>query len=140
MSNRIQKGIIAGILGTSVMTLVMYIGYIIGMPKMNPAEMLAGMLGVSNTIGWLLHFMTGIIFALTYSLVFFKVIYRIKNMWVKGIVFGLAVFVFAQIALAVMPSIMGPMPEPEGNMMLIAIGSIISHLIYGITVVKFIKE
>ncbi len=140
MSTRIQKGIIAGILGTAAMTLVMYIGYIIGMPKMNPAEMLAGILDVSNTIGWLLHFMTGIIFALTYSLVFFKVIYRIKNMWVKGIVYGLAVFMFAQIALAVMLAIMDPLPEPGGNMMLIAIGSIIGHLVYGITVVKFVKE
>jgi len=42
--------------------------------------------------------------------------------------------------MAVMGAVMGGMPSPEGNMLLIMMGSIIGHIVYGIVTVQFIKN
>ena len=66
MKTKIQKSVLGGLVGTAVMTLVIFLAPMMGMPKMNPAEMLSSMMGVPILIGWIMHFMTGIIFALGY--------------------------------------------------------------------------
>lgn len=38
MSNKIQKSVLAGIIGTVVMTAVMMISQMMGMPKMSPRK------------------------------------------------------------------------------------------------------
>ncbi len=63
MENKLGRSILAGIVATAIMTVVGVIAPYMGLPKMNPAEMLSGMLGVSPVLGWLMHFMIGIIFA-----------------------------------------------------------------------------
>src|SRR5690606_12545812 len=122
---------------TAIMSLIMFIAPMMGMPKMSPPEMLAGMLGVPVLAGWLMHFITGVIFAFSYSYVFAPKI-KIANLVLKGTLFGFVIFLFAQIMLGIMGS-MFPMPEMEGSMMLMMIGSIIGHIVYGIAVSKIIK-
>lgn len=134
MNKKIQKSILAGIIGTVLMTLVMMVAPLMGMPKMSPPEMLSVMLGVPIFIGWLMHFMVGIIFALAYTY-FFVLIRKINNVYLKGAVFGILVFVFAQIMLAVMGSIL-PMPDMQGSPLLITIGSLIGHIVFGLGVSK----
>ncbi len=46
MANKLGRSILAGIVATAVMTGVMFMAPMMGFPKMNPAEMLSGMLGV----------------------------------------------------------------------------------------------
>jgi len=138
MNSKMRKSFISGIAGTIVMTAFMFIGPFIGMPKMNPAEMLADMMGIPILAGWVLHFLTGIIFSASYVYLFNPKV-RIGNETLKGAVFGLSVFVFAQIAMGIMGSIMGGMPEPEGSMVLLMIGSIIGHIVFGIVVALFVK-
>ncbi len=134
MNTKIQKSILAGIIGTAVMTLVMMVAPMMGMPKMSPPTMLAGMLGMPIFVGWLMHFMTGIVFALIYTyLCIFK--WKISNVWLKGAVFGIIAFLFAQIMMAIMGKIM-PMPKMEGPMMLMAMGSLMGHIIFGMAVAK----
>ena len=90
------------------------------------------MMGVSLMVGYLMHFMIGIIFAAAYVYLFNPKVH-IQSKLVKGIVFGFAVFVFAQMMLFIIGKIM-PMPMPQDNMMLMMLGSLIGHLVFGIVV------
>ena len=127
------KSILAGVIGTAVMTGVMMIAPMMGMPKMSPPAMLAGMLGMPIVVGWVMHFVIGIIFALMYTNLFDKV--KIGNIWLKGAVFGIVAFVAAQVGMGVLGMMM-PMPEMEGSMVLTAIGSLMGHIIFGMAVAK----
>ena len=139
MQNKITKSITAGIIGTAVMTLFMMIAPIMGMPKMSAPHMVSGMLGVPIAVGWIMHFMIGTIFAFAYAFFFINVLKKVSSNILKGAIFGFAVFIFAQIMMAIMGMMM-PMPPMEGSMMLMMIGSIMGHIVFGITVAIFIKE
>ncbi len=129
-----NKSILGGVIGTAVMTMVMYVAPFMGMPKMSPPEMLAGMMNLPVFLGWAMHFMIGVAFALAYTHLFAPKV-NIGNIYLKGAAFGLAAFVFAQIAMAVMGA-MFPMPPMEGSMMLMMLGSIMGHAIFGMAVAK----
>lgn len=117
------RAIVAGVIGTAVMTVVgLYVAPLMGMPPMNPAEMLAGPMG-SLTLGWVAHFMIGVILAVGYALV--GVVIPGPAV-LRGALYGLAPFLLAQVA--VMP-MMG-MPIFSGSVPL-AMGSLVGHLIYG---------
>ncbi|MBT4468717.1 MAG: hypothetical protein HN593_01200 [Lentimicrobiaceae bacterium] len=138
MNTKIQKTILAGIIGTAIMSVVMMVAPMMGMPKMSPPNMLAGMLGMPVFVGWVMHFMIGIIFAFAYTyLCIFK--HKISNVWLKGAVFGIIAFVFAQIMMGIMGMMM-PMPKMEGSMVLMAIGSLMGHIIFGMAVAKTVGE
>ena len=139
METKIKQSVIGGIAGTAVMTMVMFVAPMMGMPKMNPAAMLSVMMGLPLSIGWIMHFMIGIIFALTYAFLFIPLVKKVNNNMLKGAIFGLAAFVFAQIAIAIMGTMLGGMPPMEDSMMLMMIGSIAGHVIFGIAVALFVK-
>ena len=139
MSNKIQQSIKGGIIATAVMSMVMWLAAMMGMPKMSPPAMLSMMMGLPIIVGWLMHFMIGIIFAMLYSFFFMKVLRKINSNILKGAIFGFAAFLIAQVSLGAMGSIF-PMPPMEGSMMLMMLGSIIGHFVFGIVAVQFIKE
>ncbi len=140
MSNKITQSLIGGIVATAVMTMVMMIAPMMGIPKMNLPAMLSMAMGFPIAIGWIMHFMIGIIFALTYALVFINVLKKVSNNLLKGVIFGFAAFIFAQIAMAIMGSMFGGMPPIEGSLALIMVGGIMGHIIFGIVVALFVKE
>ena len=137
MESKMSKSILGGVVGTILMTIVTMVAPMMGMPKMSPPEMLSGMMNVPILVGWITHFMIGIIFALAYTYLFAPKV-NINNLIVKGAVFGFAVFIFAQIIMAIMGA-MFPMPAMEGSMILTMIGSIIGHVIFGIGVSKTVN-
>lgn len=137
METKMSKSILGGIVGTILMTVVTMVAPMMGMPKMSPPDMLAGMMNMPIFVGWIMHFMIGIIFALVYTYLFAPKV-NIGNLIVKGAVFGFAAFIFAQIALAIMGAIF-PMPAMEGSMILTMIGSIIGHVVFGIGVSKTVN-
>lgn len=121
------RAALAGIVGTVVMTVVsVWIAPMMGMPRMNPAEMLAGAMGGVLALGWIAHFMIGTVLALAYAAVAPMLP---GSPPVKGALYGIAPFLLAQIA--VMP-MMG-MPLFSGSAVM-AMGSLIGHLIYGAVV------
>lgn len=124
MNIKTGRAIVAGIVGTAVMTAVgVWVAPLMGMPPMNPAQMLADPMGGSMALGWIAHFMIGTILALIYALV----APRLPGPpVVRGALYGLAPFLLAQIV--VMP-MMG-MPVFSGSTAM-AMGSLIGHLIYG---------
>lgn len=140
MNTNIQKSLFAGIAGTAVMTMVTLVAPMMGMPKMNPAEMLAGILGAPLIVGWLMHFMIGVIFAVSYNYLFTKMLGKISSPVIKGAVFGIIIFVFAQVMIMAMGAMLGSMPAPEGSKALLMIGSLMGHIIFGIVVALLSKE
>ena len=137
MNTKISNSILGGIVGTIIMTIVMMIAPMMGMPKMSPPAMLAGMMNMPLGMGWIIHFIIGVMFAFAYTYLFAPKV-KIGNIFLKGAVFGFVVFVFAQIMMAIMGAML-PMPKMEGSMMLIMIGSIIGHVIYGMSVSRTVN-
>jgi hypothetical protein len=140
MSDKIKQSLIGGIVGTGAMTLLTWMAPLMGFPKMSPPDMLAGMLGLPVFAGWLMHFMIGAIFALAYAFLFIKVVRKIISKILKGALFGIVVFVFAQIMMAIMEAMLEGMPAMGGSVIIVMIGSIMGHLVYGVVVALFNKE
>jgi uncharacterized membrane protein YagU involved in acid resistance len=118
------RAVIAGLIGTAVMTLVgVYAAPLMGIPPMNPAVMLAGAMGGNVVLGWLAHFMIGVILAVGYAL---TTRFLPGPGVARGALYSLAPFFMAQIL--VMP-MMG-MPLFSGSIPM-AMGSLVGHLVYG---------
>ena len=127
MHLNVPKAIVAGVAGTAVMTIVaVFVAPMMGIPKMNPADMLAAQMGGNVVVGWCAHFMVGIILAVIYAAV-------APSMGgppvVRGMLFGIAPWLLSQVAMMPM---MG-MPMFSGSMM-VAGGSLLGHLVYGAVV------
>jgi len=124
MRIHLVRAVVAGILGTVVMTAIgVYVAPLMGIPRMNPADMLAGAMGGNAVLGWLGHFMIGIVLAIGYA--FVAPVLPGASI-ARGALYGLAPYLLAQIA--VMP-MMG-MPLFSGSVSMAA-GSLIGHLAYG---------
>ncbi len=132
MKSRIAQFLIAGMVATAVMTGIMFLAPMMGLPKMNPAEMLSGMMGVPLIVGYMMHFMIGVIFAALYVYLFNPKVH-IHSKLLKGVLFGFAVFIFAQVMLLIIGKMM-PMPMAQDNIVLMMVGSLIGHLVFGIVV------
>ncbi|MDD2799775.1 MAG: hypothetical protein PHV20_14390 [Bacteroidales bacterium] len=140
MKTKIIQSIVGGIIATVVMTIVMFVAPYMGMPKMNPPQMLSMIMGFPLVIGWVMHFMIGIVFAMMYAFLFIIIVKKISNNSVKGVLFGIAAFLFAQVAMMIMGAMMGGMPPMEGNMVLMMMGSLIGHIVFGVVVAIFVTN
>jgi uncharacterized membrane protein YagU involved in acid resistance len=130
----------AGAAATAAMTVLIYMGPLMGMPKMDIAQMQGSMvLEQGNTafmMGMVMHFIVGIAIAIVYALIWEAT--AIPVIWWSGLIFGL---VHGLIALMVMPMMMKMHKEVQagrfpnllkaGGMMGIA-GFIVGHLVYGV--------
>ncbi|SRX76178.1 DUF6789 family protein [Aequorivita antarctica] len=128
MKANVSKSIAAGIVGTIVMSLVILMAPYMGMPKMSPPAMVAGMLGMPLIVGWIMHFMIGIAYAFVYVYLFDPKV-KIANTLLSGLLFGFLAFVFAKI----MMTIMGMAPG-EGSMVMLLMATLIGHLVFGLGV------
>jgi uncharacterized membrane protein YagU involved in acid resistance len=127
MTRNWGKAVVAGLVGTVVMTAIgLWVAPMMGIPRMNPAEMLAGAMGGNALLGWVGHFMIGSILAVIYAAVAPALP---GPPAVRGAIYGLAPWLVAM--LMVMP-MMG-MPA-FGGAAAMAMGSLIGHLVYGAVV------
>jgi uncharacterized membrane protein YagU involved in acid resistance len=109
------------------MTLVgIWLAPMMGLPRMNPAEMLAGVMGGNAALGWIGHFMIGVVLAAIYAVV---APHLPGAPWVRGTLYSLAPWLVAQMVVVPM---MG-MPFFSGSVTM-AMGSLVGHLIYGAVV------
>ncbi len=141
MQTKIQQSVISGIVATIVMSLLMMLGAAMGMPKMSPPDMLAGMMKVPVAAGWVMHFMIGIIFAAGYVFFFNNWLKKISSKILRGAVYGIVAFIIAQISFPILGAIFGDagMPQPEGSMVLLMIGSVMGHVVFGIVIALLVK-
>lgn len=138
MNQKVSKSLIAGILGTLLMTLVMILLPSLGFPELNPTKMLGTMFGISAMFSWVVHFLIGIVFALFYTLACLMKKF-VSNDHLRGVLFGIIVFVLAQVGLVVLGKLV-EVPQPQGDMTLMVIGSVIAHIVYGYTVVRVVGD
>jgi len=139
MNTTFNQGFTAGIVATIAMTLFMMLTTALGMPRMNPPQMLADTMGVGVFLGWITHFMIGIVFGFLYTFIFLSILSKIKNTLIRGLLFGMIAFAIAQLGMKIMSSMMPQMSMPTGNLMIMTIGSLVGHMVFGIVVVYFVK-
>jgi len=120
-----KRILLAGIVGTAVMTMLMLVAPVMGMPKMAIGEMLGSFLHIGTAAGWAMHFMIGVILAAIYAAAFAA---RLPGpAAVRGAVFGVGVFFVAQLVVTPM---MGGEIFSGGDVLMIG-GSLMGHLVYG---------
>jgi uncharacterized membrane protein YagU involved in acid resistance len=131
----VAGAVIAGLVGTVVMTMLMVVAPAMGMPKMDIVGMLGSMFtsskGTATVVGWVVHLMMGIIFAIIYALVWSLGIG--STTWLWGLIFGA---VHAIVAIVMMPMMMRMHPRPPqvaaGPMTMV--GQLMGHLVFGLVV------
>ncbi len=127
--------IIAGLAGTVIMTILMMLAPMMGLPKMDIIGMLGAMFtkspGSGKIIGLVIHFMMGVIFAVIYAFLWNAGLG--SPTWLWGLIFG---FVHGIVVIITMPMMLKTHPRPPAitpgpGLM---IGQIMGHLVFGLVV------
>lgn len=139
MNTKITQSVLAGIIATIIMRFIMFLAPKMDLPKISPPEVLAEIMGAPIVVGWLMHFMIGIIIAAFYAF-FFSPKIMIQDKVLKGSVFGFVVFIFAQIIMALVGATVGGIPQPEGTTTAIVLGSVMGHVVFGIFVALSVRS
>jgi hypothetical protein len=122
------RAVLGGIAGTAAMTIMMYgVAPMMGV-RMDIAAMLGSMLGGSRAAGMMMHAMNGaVIFPAIYTYALYD---RLPGEpVVKGIAWGLALWLIAQIT--VMPLMGAGVFSSAAGGMMAAMGSLVGHVLYG---------
>lgn len=122
----------AGLVGTGVMTALLLVEPSVGLPKIAMGQVLSSSLGLASAhlaigpaVGWVLHFVIGMLLALVYAAAFDR---RLPGpALARGLIYGALVFVVAQLVF--MPLVGGGVFS-HGDVELLA-GSLLGHLVYG---------
>jgi uncharacterized membrane protein YagU involved in acid resistance len=131
----ISSAIWAGLIGTAVMTVLIYAGPTMGMPKMDMIGMLGKMFtgngSIAYPLGTIIHFMMGALFAIVYAWLWSLGLGSAS--WGWGIVYGL---VHGLVAAMVMPMMIRMHPRPPEMRMgpMTVTGILMGHLVFGLTV------
>ncbi len=136
--------VIAGIAGTIAISMVMAMAPRMGMPKMDIVDMLSTMFGKPNRMmGWAMHFMMGIVFALIYSFLWSAGIG--SQTVISGLIFGAVHWLAAGLVMGMMPMMHAGVQNGEvaapgvwmtntGGAMAF-VGGLLGHLVFGLVVV-----
>ncbi len=139
----ILNAVISGILGTLAISMVMAVAPKMGMPKMDIVDMLSTMFGKPNRVlGWMMHLMMGVVFALIYAFLWSKGIG--SPGWLSGLIFGAAHWLVVGLMMGVIPIVhagikSGDVEAPglwminQGGM-LSFVGGLMGHLVFGLVV------
>lgn len=128
MRPNIQRTILGGLVGTIVLTMLMYIAApMMGIAKMDIAGMLGSMLG-GWTVGMLIHFVNGVVlFPLVYAFLLFS---RLRGTPViKGMFWGVTLWLVA--GLMVMPVMGAGFFGTANGGVMAAAASLVGHIGYG---------
>ncbi len=127
MMNKIASGVIAGLVATIVLSVMMVIKGKMGvMPELNIISMLAGMMGASAIVGWLIHFMVG----LGYGVAFSQINGLLPGSYVvKGIIIGILGWLVMMLMLMPMMGV-GMFAMNMG--MMAPVMTLVLHIIFGI--------
>lgn len=128
MSTKLVNAIRSGFVATAVMTLLLFVAPLMGMPKMPIGNMLANFMHIPLALGWIMHLVIGIVLAAGYIL-FFQRRFSL-NPVLDGAIYSLIPFFMAQLIVnPMMGAGIFSMNTPAP--MLIVMGSLIGHLVYG---------
>lgn len=139
----IFAGVISGIVGTLAISMVMALGPIMGLPKMDIVGMLSTMFGKPNrTLGWIMHLMMGVIFALIYAFLWSLGIGSVS--WFVGLLFGIGHWLVVGVMFALIPMVHAGIKSGEVNKpglwmtnqggLMAFVGGLMGHMVFGIVV------
>lgn len=124
----LKSGMVAGFIATAVLSAMMVIKAAMGvMPQLDVAAMIAGMMGASVAVGWIIHFMIGTIawgggFALVHD--------RLpgRGLIMQGIVFGILAWLAMMVVVMPMAGagLFGMAMGPMAPVMTLAL-----HVVFG---------
>ncbi len=125
----IIRAVLGGFVGTVAITLMMYfVAPIMVGTKMDIAQMLGSLLGDSWWAGLGMHFLNGtLVFPLIYAFVLFGVLPGGPAL--KGITWGVILWLLAQVV--VMPMMGAGFFSANAGGLMVAMGSLLGHLVYG---------
>ena len=129
MKSNIQKSFLGGLVGTAVMTMMMYKGapMMIGR-KMDIASRIGSMLGDNWALGMGMHWFVGVIvFPLIFSLLLSKILPGSSIL--KGIIWGLILWLIAQVMI--MPVTGAGFFSGNIGGVKVVMASMMAHIIYG---------
>ncbi|MDZ7661565.1 DUF6789 family protein [Thiohalophilus sp.] len=127
----VTNGLMAGLAATVVLSVLMVLKGMMGlMPDLNVIAMLSAQMSSGPAMGWLAHFMIGVIgYGLAYSLVFGNL--PLGGHGLRGIILGVAGWLVMMVA--VMP-MMGAglfgVAMPSG--MMVPVATLVLHVIFGL--------
>lgn len=139
----ILNSVIAGIIATIVFTTVLMMAPKMGMPKMDIVSLLGSMFGKPNqALGWMMHLMMGIIFALIYAFLWSNGI--VTATWTSGLVFGAVHWLVVGVVMGMIPMMhvgikSGAVQAPgmwmtnSGGFMAF-MGGLVGHMIFGVVI------
>lgn len=142
MALNIVMAVISGLIATAVMTLLMTVAPMMGMPKMDMPGLLGSMFGApgNRMMGLVMHFMMGVIFGVIYAVLFSAI--TGTDVIVLGLVFGIVHWLIAGAMTGMMPMMhagikSGDVPAPGifmtklGGMMGF-VGGLMGHVVFGL--------
>lgn len=140
----ILNAVIAGLVSTVVFTVILMMAPKMGMPKMDIVSLLGSMFSAKTNLvlGWMMHLMMGVIFALIYAFLWSSGIGAAT--WTSGLVFGAVHWLIVGVIMAMIPMMhvgikSGAVPAPgmwmtnNGGAMAF-MGGLVGHMIFGAVV------
>ncbi|MDP1715784.1 MAG: hypothetical protein Q8L41_13675 [Anaerolineales bacterium] len=138
----ILNAVIAGIVATVVFTMILMMAPKMGMPKMDIVGLLGSMFSAKSNpvLGWMIHLMMGMIFALIYAFLWSSGIGAAT--WVGGLVFGAVHWLIVGMAMGMIPMMhvgikSGAVQAPglwmtgNGGGVMAFMGGLVGHMIFG---------
>lgn len=134
--------IVAGLVSTIVFTMILMMAPKMGMPKMDIVGLLGSMFGKpSPALGWMMHLMMGVVFALVYAFLWSNGIGSAS--WTSGLVFGAVHWLIVGVMMAMIPMMhagikSGAVQAPgmwmtgNGGGMMAFMGGLVGHMIFGV--------
>lgn len=133
--------VVAGLVGTAIITMLMYAGPVMGMPRMDIAQLLGSMAlppgSSAFALGMMVHFVMGVVFVVIYAAIWNAI--GINVTWWSGLIFGA---VHTAVAFAGMGMIMpmhrqvkaGSLASPLAGGAKGMMGMLMGHLVFGLVV------
>ncbi|MEN8172387.1 MAG: DUF6789 family protein [Chloroflexota bacterium] len=140
----VLAAVLAGLIGTVVITMLMAMAPKMGMPKMDMVGILGSMFGAPGNrgLGLLIHLMMGAVFGLIYAALWSAGVGSLTA--VGGIVFGIVHWLAAGMMMAPMSMMhagikSGALPAPGAYMlknggMKAFMGGLVGHAVFGLVV------
>ncbi len=129
--NKITAGILSGLIATSVLSALMVMKGMMGlMPDVDVINMLAQRMGSGPAMGWIAHFMIGVVgYGIGYALIFSSL--PLDGHSVRGMALGVAGWLVMMVVLMPMmgASLFG-LQMPGG--MMAPIATLMLHIIFGL--------
>jgi len=140
----ILSAVIAGIVASLVFSIVLAMAPCMGMPKMDIVDLLGSMFSgkSSPVLGWMMHLMMGIVFAVIYAFLWSSGIGAAT--WLNGVIFGAVQWLVVGMAMGMIPMMhvgikSGAVQAPglwmtnNGGLMAF-MGGLVGHMIFGIVI------